>query len=409
LDLTKEEKELELINQELEHDILQYLERFSEICPAVPLVSVQNYLKIDEEVTQGLANYCKMIDLCVGAIDGSVFQRCLMSDRGSEFTALCFEKRVLEETSLETYFQMLLASAALEKTRSALKTYEKSLTSHSSNEKNNLETVLISKQVELEEIDKTLINTLNSLEQVKLKLNEINAHDLQYENLEISLKKKDFASLKQAEIQKMIKAQKGFNLLALASIITEMKKIQTEYDKIFNIQSFFEEILAQTEFRQGYYQKYKIKAEVLSDEMKTIDERNDFFSKIAKLLGIGPRSTFDEVFAALVKAKDLQNFKEKARMENLKGFAAQAKTMIYKLTCIKNEIRENVMTKENIEESDRIVRRIQELEDNLILVVDRFELMNKDVVIGELGFTERDIFVEYLLEKEPIFFNECQF
>lgn len=347
--------------------------------------------------------------MCIGAIDGSVFQRCLMSDRGSEFTALCLEKRSLEETHLDNYLQMLLASSTLEKTRTALKTFEKTLTSPSNIEKTDLDKLITSKASELEAVNTELASTLKKIKDTNTALKAINSDDLQYENLEISVKKKEFASLKQGEVQKMLNSQKGFNLLALASIITEMKEIQGEYDKLFNIQSFFEEFLAQAEFRLPYYQKYKIRAEILSDEMKTIDERNEFFTSVAKILGVSIRSTFDEIFAAAAKAKDLEELKIKMRSENLKSFAGQAKNLLFKLSCIRNEVREKVMTRENIEESQIVVENIKELENKLLLFVEKYELMNKEVIVGELGVTERDIFVEYLLEKKPLFFDECKF
>lgn len=386
---------VEIENQELEHSVLQYLDQFSVTCPMVSLQAVQSYLKIDEELTEGLLKYCNIVDLCLQAIDSSVFQRCLRSDRGDEFTSLCVEKQELDQTAIQTHKQLLLASAALEKARVTLKTFEKLLTTHLHPE--HPDTEIAAKTEELNLITEETIKTLKQIDQISQNLQSLDSDLSQLDDLELILKKNDFSQRKFAEIKKILLQQKGNNLLSLTSILTEMSKVQSEYDKLYNIQNFFSDLSSQSEFRLSYYPKYKLRSEILSNDIKTIDERNEFFNQICKIIGTGSRPSYEDVFLGIGKVKMLAEMKRKANEENLQNFEREGNRVLFEVQKVLNDVRDRVLTKEGIEEGERIMKEVWEMEEELVGFIKKFELANEEVVVGDNGLTERDIFVEYLL------------
>jgi len=386
---------VEIENQELEHSVLTYLEQFSVTSPIVSLQAVQDYLKIDEELTEKVLKYCNVVDLCLQAIDSSVFQRCLRSDRGDEFTSLCMEKQELDQTAIQTHKQLLLASTALEKTRVTLKAFEKLLATHLHPE--HPDTEIATKTEELSLLTEETIKTFQQIDQTSKTLQSLDSGLSQLDDLELILKKNDFSQRKFAEIKKILLQQRGNNLLGLTSILAEMSKVQSEYDKLFNIQNFFSDLSSQSEFRLSYYPKYKLRSELLSNDVKTIDERNEFFNKIGKIVGIGPRPTYEEVFLGVGKVKMLAEMKRKANEENLQSFEREASRVLFEVQKMLNDVRDRVLTKEGIEEAERIMKEVWEMEEELVEFVKKFELANEELVVGDNGLTERDIFVEYML------------
>lgn len=370
------------------------------------LQTVQGYLKADEELTEKIVDYCKVVDLCVGAIDSSVFQRCLKSEKADEFTSLCMEKQELEITAIENNKQLLLASAALEKTRTTLKTFEKLITTRL--HPDNPDSEILLKTEELENITQETLKILKAIEETCKNLQKCGSDQSHYDDFELFLKKNEFSTRKHIEINKTLQQQNKNILLALSSIQLEMSEVQSEYEKLFNIQTFFTDLHSQSQFRLSHYPKYKLRSEILSNETKTIDERNEFYNKLCLYLNIQPRSTFEEIFAAINKVKMLAEVKKKASQENLQNFESQAKKIVFNLQKVVNEVRDRVLTEEGVQESEEILKGVEEMEACLVEFVKEFELANERVVVGNLGITERDVFVEYLLSSEPGFFKECQ-
>ena len=93
IDTTNLEKDLKDELELLEEDTTKHLNYFNDVCPVVGLLNVQAFSKLDEEIYAQITNYTKLIDFTLDAIDMSVYQQCLRSDRSQEFAELCHEKK----------------------------------------------------------------------------------------------------------------------------------------------------------------------------------------------------------------------------------------------------------------------------------------------------------------------------
>ena len=263
----------------LETEILNRLNHFYELHPIISISTVQSYSKIDEEISQNISSYTKTIDLALSAIDVSVFQQCLRSDRAEEFSELCQEKKKLEILASKCLKQLVLANAGHEKYKTAMKSFEEIVLKEENIKKVSDIKILTQKNLEENKsLNENLQNTLKTIDKIINEIEEINVDLIEFENIDFLVQKNEFFHQNFRKVQKILENQKRFNILGLCGMIVEQEEIQQEYDRLFEIQNFFEDLSSQMNFRTNYYKNFKIRAELQADERKTVDER-DFFYK----------------------------------------------------------------------------------------------------------------------------------
>lgn len=404
IDVERLESSLQSEVNKMEKDVIRHLNGFTEFCPIVGLSDVQNQGKIDEEINNLLVNYAKMMDLALDSIDISVYQQCLRSPRGEEFADLCQEKKRLENFAFSCVKQKILAIAAYEKYVSAMKSFEELLLNEDSLKPPQNFSDLLSENNFLTDSITAKLNILNkTLEEI----DEISVGFIDLQNIDFLMKKAEFRSAKTKELLKMHEFQKKQHLLCLGSIVSEQERVQSEYDKLFQIQILFEELNGQSEFRVKLYQNLKNRADLVSEERKTIDERDFCIAEIKKEINEKNIGNFKEVLGHI--AKNVEKFRE--NQENSKEVLQSAWR-----NCKKNmeicrkalaEIRKHSDPEEKSRESSDISLSIQHLESKLQKASEKFENLHKSTQISPSNTSEREIFIQYLTSAKPFFLSEC--
>ncbi|OMJ76410.1 hypothetical protein SteCoe_24243 [Stentor coeruleus] len=394
----------------LEKEVLRHLNSLAEICPVVSLSSVQQFAKLDEEINQYITNYSKTIDLSLNAIDGSLFQQCLRSDRASEFTNLCQEKKKLEVMGINCQKQLLLANCASEKYKAALKAFESLMIKDGKpNKLLNPHILISSNNTESENISNTIKDKIHNIDKTTQEIHEICTESIEFQNLDLLMKKEEFLHIKSLEINKFIENFRKVSLLALSSIIHEQDEIQQEYDRLYQVQGLFEELTSAMEFRINSYPKLKLKCESLNEDRKTIDDRDKFLKDLWEALnGEQKRSlNFEDILGkieGLTRAyQDKQEKKKDANERLYEDIRKRIKECNEVLEVIQNQ----VFTDETERQCKETRGDIERIDESLGKALKKFEDIQRETYISPGGNSERDVFVQYLLNAEPDFFKEC--
>ena len=172
----------------------------------------------------------------------------------------------------------------------------------------------------------------------------------------------------------------------------------------------FEDLNAQIEFRIGAYKNFKNRAELLSEERNTIDERDLLFTRLHKDLVTTSDSsiiTFQQLLTTIEKnAKansELQRKYQDALDRIIEDYKLQVNVCKGGLEII--HIHNN--PEEIARETSYLSHEITKLESKLQSSSEKFESMNKSIITSQSGISEREIFIQYLVSPSPEFFKEC--
>ena len=410
-DIALIENSLQKEVKRLEKDAIRHLNNFTEFCPIVGLSDVQSHLKIDEEINNLLVNYAKSIDQAIDAIDSSVYQQCLRSERAQEFADLCTEKKRLEIFALNCMKQKILAKGAYDKYKVAMKSFEDILIKEDTLRKlENISKLTEENNKEIADLNLKINACLDSIDQITHEIDDINVELIEFTDIDLLMKKDEFRKSKMQEMIKLIEFQKKQSLLGLSSIVLEQEEVQQEYDRLFQIQSLFEDLNAQIEFRIGAYKNFKNRAELLSEERNTIDERDLLFTRLHKDLVTTSDSsiiTFQQLLTTIEKnAKansELQRKDQDALDRIIEDYKLQVNVCKGGLEII--HIHNN--PEEIARETSYLSHEITKLESKLQSSSEKFESMNKSIITSQSGISEREIFIQYLVSPSPEFFKEC--
>jgi hypothetical protein len=407
-------KSLELCVQKnielLEKDVLGHLNSFGDAYPVISLITVQSFSKLDEEVNSYINNYAKLIDQALDAIDVSVYQKCLRSDRAQEFSDLCQEKKRLEVFAINSYKQKILARAAHEKYKSAMIAFEETVLKEDKLKKTGkIQDIVPKNQAENLEIDTEINATLQMIQKTTTEIDEINVELIEFQNIDIIIKKDEFRKLKLKEIQKIIEYQQKQNLLGLSCIVIEQEEVQQEYDRLFRVQSFFEDLTSQIDFRINYYNNFKLKAEVLSEDKKIIDERDDFMNNIYKAVSKDTHKPllYDKLIATLETTIEKASDNLAKRQQYLQNFIKDSNQQLSEFKTILKILQTSQNPEESLKNASIISQEINKLELNLQSSLEKFETINKNILTSASGINEREIFTQYLKSPDPEFLKEC--
>ena len=410
IDTTNLEKDLKDELELLEEDTTKHLNYFNDVCPVVGLLNVQAFSKLDEEIYAQITNYTKLIDFTLDAIDMSVYQQCLRSDRSQEFAELCHEKKKLEIFGIKCLKQEILAKAGYERFKHAMKSFEEKILNEDKIKKiDNISERIDFNKNEILMMNSEIYEMIEKIDKISIEINEINTEIIEFQNIDLVAKKNEFSNIKLQEIKNLVEQQKKNNLLGLSCIIIEQDEIQQEYDKLFQIQSLFEEISAQIEFRINAYRKFKLRAESLTEDRKTIDERDELLNNF--ILNISNQysrpSTFQQlinIIECIVQQGKNTNQKIKVELENInKQCCSQLEICKEAIGILKS----NQYTKDMFKEELNLANEISKIDEKLQQSLKKFENMNKAILMSLSGISEREIFVQYFISENPSFFKEC--
>jgi hypothetical protein len=367
-------------------------------------------VKWDDEVSQNIGAYAKNVDGFLQAVDGSVFQQCLRSERGSEFSNLCRERQELEKLELDGRTQLLLASAVLEKNKAASKAFEALvMRPESGGEKKGLLEKIKENREENAKLTESLKGKIESIEEICREIQQINTEQIEFENVDILVKKETFFNIKVMEIRQLIEEQEKNRGLALAGLILEQDDIQQEYDKLFSIQAYFEEINELIEHRIAAYPAYKSKVDSTADTRQVVDQRNFLLNALYTQVEGSPTTTlkFNDLTSAL---EDFINKRRKAEESStfaVETFLAQAEAKLSALSTVTQQIKEQYFTEEYFTEFSALAEEIDLLEHRLEKFTSEFETAHQELIVSPAGLSERQLFVDYLLADQPGFLKEC--
>lgn len=394
----------------LEKEVLRHLNSLAEICPVVSLSSVQQFAKLDEEINQYIVSYSKTIDLSLNAIDGSLFQQCLRSDRASEFTNLCQEKKKLEVMGINCQKQLLLANCASEKYKAALKTFESLMIKDGKPSKPlNPHVLISSNNTERDNISNIIIEKIHCIDKTTQEIHEICTESIEFQNLDLLMKKEEFLHIKSLEINKFIENFRKVSLLALSSIIHEQDEIQQEYDRLYQVQNLFEELTSAIEFRINSYPKLKLKCESLNEERKTIDERDKFLKDLWEALNGEAKKglNFEDVLGKIEGLTKSYTEKQEKKKDANERLYEDIRKRIKECNGILEVIQNQVFTDETDRQCKETRGEIEKIDESLGKALKKFEDIQRETFVSPGGNSERDVFVQYLLNGEPDFFKEC--
>ena len=117
--------------------------------------------------------------------------------------------------------------------------------------------------------------------------------------------------------------------------------------------------------------------------------------------------TYDKILSSLdlLVKKGNENCAERA--ERIEKYLKDCFFKIKEFEDSAEIIKKNVNTEEIFQKKGKILKEIQKLDDQLMLSAQKFEDLNKNILISPFGTSEREVFIQYLTEKSPKFLKEC--
>ena len=319
-------------------------------------------------------------------------------------------KKKLEIFGIKCLKQEILAKAGYERFKHAMKSFEEKILNEDKIKKiDNISERIDFNKNEILMMNSEIYEMIEKIDKISIEINEINTEIIEFQNIDLVAKKNEFSNIKLQEIKNLVEQQKKNNLLGLSCIIIEQDEIQQEYDKLFQIQSLFEEISAQIEFRINAYRKFKLRAESLTEDRKTIDERDELLNNF--ILNISNQysrpSTFQQlinIIECIVQQGKNTNQKIKVELENInKQCCSQLEICKEAIGILKS----NQYTKDMFKEELNLANEISKIDEKLQQSLKKFENMNKAILMSLSGISEREIFVQYFISENPSFFKEC--
>ncbi|CAG9323143.1 unnamed protein product [Blepharisma stoltei] len=398
-----------------------FLKRFNSSSNVLSISLVQEYTSTDEQLSRLVIQYSKQIEEVVQAIDFSVHHHCLMSDRADEYTELCAERVKLQSLSLKNLEQETKASAAKQRYESALQALEdivlreqkdKFLQDDIINAKTNMiKQELDALEKENEKIvNEELCSVIKEIAKLQAEENLSESHN------ELSDKRCEYEGIKLQEVTRLLEEQKKKHLLAMAGILLEQERVQSEYDCLFEIKTFLEDIKAQTDFRIDQYRTFRNRRELQLAERKTIDERDATLNELHQIIETQNQSTnltYDRLIEMIQKVFEKQEEAKQAYKRSIGAILESSKTMLFEseklldnLDIIKSEHRAD--GRENYLSLSTLLKDQEQKLNKILLDVEQTRVNFK---VSPSGLTERELFVEFLTTPEnqtPRYLKDCE-
>lgn len=399
-----------------------FLKEFNSNNNVLPISIVQEYTSTDEQLSRLIIQYSKQVEAVIQAIDFSVHHHCLMSVRAEEYTELCADRAKLQTLSLINLEQEIKATAAKTRYEAALQALE-DIVLREQKDKFLNDDIILSKTNSLrQELDQlslendSLLNIHLSSEMKELAKLHAEESLLESHN-ELSDKRSEYESIKLKEILDVMEEQKKKHLLAMAGVLLEQEKVQSEYDCLFEIKMFLDDIKGQVEFRIEQYKKYRLKHELDLAERRAIDSRDGILNEVYKIMDKNHTEnnlTFDMLIDKINACLEMYD-KNKANYHKTidkllilgQEFLHNSETSLDILDIVRNS---TSVIDSGVSYAD-LIHHLADQEQKLNKIQVEIENTRKNFKQSPTGLTEREIFVDFLMTKDsetPKYYLDCE-
>lgn len=395
--------------KELNSSLKTYLNSLSSPSSLLSLESIQEYSSLDEELTEKITKYSKMIEEGIQNLDISPHHLCLVSEHAQEYTELCGERRRLQELHTTQIQQNALSEIAYAKYDSAMKKLEEILLRELQDKylkANDLETAIGKLKTQLDQLDTKYEERNRVFEDL---LEQVSQNYATLESLEeftlLSNKKREYETTKMQEVMNFLNSQKTNSVLGLAGILLEQDAIQGKYNKIHRFSSFLEELASQLNFRLELYPKLIKKQKLaLSSNRQTVDPRDAFLSTLgAVFVAQDPVSlSLSELSTEIANASVQFRNSAKSHKAVIESTINSTKGNILALSKTLGNYRNDSLSHEYRQLLSQLTCSLSKLEETLQLISLEIN-KNKRNFLSISGLSERDFFIEFFLSPAPSF------
>jgi len=321
--LTSKQTQLNTQLTSFSSQLKEYLSNLEEFNPLLPLSTLNSYVSDDEYLSTELQNHVEEISKALTAISVSPHRHCLNSHRAAEYTDLKEEETKLQSFFLKNLNQEVLAKVTLAKYQTAMETFENLVlreaqdiyipNQHIESQVSQLETELLGLEKDWNLHWEQLPKGMKELGEVLAELGSLEECD------EISIARVQYQNEKLEEVLKVLDSQQKRHLLGLSGILLEQENVQSEYEKLFEIKNYFQEIAQQTDFRCERYKALSKSGSLEAKERMLVDERDQFLNNIYKALSghEKPNLELSELLKTIQETAQSSQHKDQLRLNNL--------------------------------------------------------------------------------------------
>lgn len=392
--------------KELNSSLKSYLNSLNSL---LSLESIQEYSSLDEELTEKIIKYIKLIEEGIQNLDISPHHLCLVSEHAQEYTELCGERRRLQELHTTQIQQNALSEIAYAKYDSAMKKLEEILLREMQDKylkTSDLEIAVGKLQAQLNQLNTNYEERNQVFEDL---LAQVSQNYAALESLEeftlLSNKKREYETIKMQEVINFLNSQKTNSVLGLAGILLEQDAVQEKYNKIHRFSSFLEELTSQLNFRLELYPKLTKKQKLaLSSNRQTVDPRDAFLSTLGAVFVVQNHVSLSlsELSTEIANASLQFRNSSKSHKAIIKSTINSTKEKILTLSETLGNYRNDSLSQEYQNLSSQLTFSLSKLEEILQLVSLEINKSKRNF-LSISGLSERDFFIEFFLSPAPSF------